>query len=156
SPPERDMEWTDAGIEGAWRFTQRLWRLVTENLAELPAPCAPAPAAFCETATALRRTVHKTVAACADGPGPFRVNRAVARIYELANTISAFSPADAADRWALREALEHLVRLLGPMMPHLGEELWQQLGHDRYLVDQPWPSADPALLSDKQTVLAVQ
>ncbi|HMA16668.1 MAG TPA: class I tRNA ligase family protein, partial [Kiloniellaceae bacterium] len=156
SPPERDMEWTDAGIEGAWRFTQRLWRLVTESLDGLPATGAPLPGAFSDAALALRRTVHKTVAACGEDLEQFRFNRAVARIYELANAVSAFTPADAGDRWALREALEQLVRLLGPMMPHLGEELWQQLGHAGYLVDEPWPVADPALVSDDQTVLAVQ
>jgi len=156
SPPERDMEWTDAGVEGAWRFTQRLWRLVGDNLEKLPAAGSAPPGSFAEAATELRRTVHKTVAACGDDLEQFRFNRAVARIYELANVLGGFEAGDAGARWALREGIELLVRLLGPMMPHLGEELWQQLGHRGYLVDAPWPSADSELASDDKAVLAVQ
>jgi len=156
SPPERDMEWTDAGVEGAWRFTQRLWRLVDENLAALPPAGAPLPGELSETAQELRRAVHKTVDACGDDLEQFRFNRAVARIYELANTLAGFSPQDAAGHWALREGLELLVRLIGPMMPHLAEEMWERLGHDGYLVDVAWPSAEASLVSDEKATLAVQ
>ncbi|MGF1631921.1 MAG: leucine--tRNA ligase [Kiloniellaceae bacterium] len=156
SPPERDMEWTDSGVEGAWRFTQRLWRLVGENLDGLPTKGAPLPDGLSEAVVELRRTVHKTVAACSDDLEQFRFNRAVARIYELANALTAFAPADAGGRWALREGLELLVRLVGPMMPHLAEELWQRLGYDGYLVDVPWPNAEVSLISDESAVLAVQ
>jgi leucyl-tRNA synthetase len=156
SPPERDMEWTVAGVEGAWRFTQRLWRLVLDSLAVLPAPGGPLPGPLTEATVELRRTVHKTVAACGDDLEQFRFNRAVARIHELANVLGGFEAGDAGARWALREGLELLVRLLGPMMPHLGEELWQQLGHRGFLVDAPWPSADSELASDDKAVLAVQ
>ncbi|MEQ9608167.1 MAG: class I tRNA ligase family protein, partial [Kiloniellaceae bacterium] len=156
SPPERDMEWTDAGVEGAWRFSQRLWRLVGENLAALPAKETPLPTDLSDSVVALRRTVHKTVAACGDDLDQFRFNRAVARIYELANALGGFTAEDAGGRWALREGIELLVRLIGPMMPHLAEELWRQLGHDGYLVDEPWPSAEDSLLSDEMATLAVQ
>jgi leucyl-tRNA synthetase len=156
SPPERDMEWTDAGVEGAWRFTQRLWRLVEDNLAGLPATLDPPPGALSPAAVELRRSVHKAVAACGEDLEQFRFNRAVARIYELANTLGAFTAQDVGAGWALREGVELLVRLLAPMMPHLAEELWQRLGKQRYLVDEPWPSADSALVSDDQAVLAVQ
>ncbi|MEQ8357478.1 MAG: leucine--tRNA ligase [Kiloniellaceae bacterium] len=156
SPPERDMEWTDAGVEGAWRFAQRLWRLVTENLAALPAKEAPPPAALSTAAQQLRRAVHKTVAACGDDLEQFRFNRGVARIYELANSLGGFKAVAPGDAWVLREGLELLVRLAGPMMPHLCEELWTQLGYGHFLVDEPWPTADPALVSDEQVILAVQ
>ena len=157
SPPERDMEWTDAGVEGAWRFNQRLWRLVGENLESLPAAEAPLPEGeLSEAVVELRRTVHKTVAACGEDLEQFRFNRAVARIYELANALGAFKAGDAGGRWALREGLELLVRLIGPMMPHLGEELWQRLGHSGYLVDAPWPMPDASLVSDEKATLAVQ
>jgi leucyl-tRNA synthetase len=156
SPPERDMEWTDAGVEGAWRFSQRLWRLVQDNLADLPAPSSTAPVGFGEPALDLRRAVHKTVAACGEDLEQFRFNRAVARIYELANTLGAFKIEGEDTGWALREGLELLVRLTGPMMPHLAEELWQQLGHETYLVDAPWPEADSSLVNDEKVTLAVQ
>ncbi len=156
SPPERDMEWTDAGVEGAWRFSQRLWRLVSDNLERLPAGATPLPGRLSPAAEELRRTVHKTVAACGEDLEQFRFNRAVARIYELANSLGAFKAQDAGDFWALREGLDLLVRLVAPMMPHLAEELWQLLGHGDFLVDEPWPEADPALISDAQATLAVQ
>ncbi|MGD1880390.1 MAG: leucine--tRNA ligase [Kiloniellaceae bacterium] len=157
SPPERDMEWTDAGGEGAWRFNQRLWRLVGENLESLPAAEAPLPEGeLSEAVVELRRTVHKTVAACGEDLEQFRFNRAVARIYELANALGAFKAGDAGGRWALREGLELLVRLIGPMMPHLGEELWQRLGHSGYLVAAPWPMPEASLVSDEKATLAVQ
>ena len=156
SPPERDMEWTDTGIEGAWRFTQRLWRLLDEALAHLPASGTAAPPAFPAPALALRREVHKTIDRVTKDVEGFRLNRAVAQIYELTNTISAFKAGDEAGQWALREAWEALVRLSAPMMPHLAEELWQRLGHDVMLVAQPWLEADPALLVDEVVTLAVQ
>ena len=156
SPPERDMEWTDAGAEGAWRFTQRLWRLVIENLAAMPSREAAMPGEMSAAALDLRRAVHKTVAACGEDLEQFRFNRAVARIYELSNTLGAFKAEDAGALWALREGLVLLVNLVGPMMPHLAEELWERLGQEGYLVDQPWPSADMSLVSDATATLAVQ
>ena len=156
SPPERDLEWTDAGVEGAWRFTQRLWRLVTENLEQLAPLGRPVPDKLEAAAREMRRAVHKTVDACGADLEKFRFNRAVARIYELTNTLSGFKPASESDRAVLREALEMLVRLIGPMMPHLAEELWHGLGHETLLADEPWPAADRALVADEQVTLAVQ
>src|SRR5262249_9281692 len=126
SPPERDLEWTEAGIEGAHRFVQRLWRQVTDSLAALPPPGAPMPRVKA-AATLLRRRTHKTIAAFTEDLERFRFNRAVARIYELSNAVGDFVPQSPGDFWTLREALETMVRLIEPMMPHLAEELWTQL-----------------------------
>ena len=156
SPPERDLEWTDAGVEGAWRFTQRLWRLVTENLDQLAPLGTPVPDKLEPAAREMRQAVHKTVDACGADLEKFRFNRAVARVYELTNTLSGFKAASESDRAVLREALEMLVRLIGPMMPHLAEELWHGLGHESLLADEPWPAADRALVADEQVTLAVQ
>ncbi len=159
SPPDRDLEWTDAGVEGAWRFTQRLWRLVLGALSRLPANGTPAPAGFSGEAEALRRAAHKTVLAMADDIERFRFNVAVARVHELANQIATFEASEArapGDAWALREALETLVVLAGPMIPHLMEELWSRLGHDTLLVETAWPVADPALLRDDTVTIAIQ
>jgi leucyl-tRNA synthetase len=157
SPPERDLEWTEAGVEGAWRFVQRLWRLVTTRL---PADAAR-PNGFDAAATALRRATHKTIAGVTDDVEKFHFNRAVARLYEFANTLNDAELApdgeDSGGRaWAMREALDTLVLLIGPMMPHLAEELWQVLGHDGLLVDRSWPAADPALVVDSSVTVAVQ
>ena len=99
---------------------------------------------------------HKTLQAFGDDLEGFRFNRAVARIYELANTLAGFTPGDGGGRAVLREALELLVRMIGPMMPHLAEEMWEQLGRDTLLADEPWPAAEAALLADAQVTLAVQ
>ena len=161
SPPDREMEWTDAGVEGAFRFVNRLWRLATERLDHLPAAGSAAPDTFGDAALSLRRTVHKAIAAVSTDIEAFRFNRAVARIYELANSLTTAAPGkegvEGSDvTWAQREGLEILTRLLAPMMPHLGEELWQRLGGDGLLVDQPWPEADPALLVEDSATIAVQ
>jgi len=157
SPPERDLEWTEAGIEGAWRFTQRVWRLAAEALDSLPPYGAPAPGTPGPAAQKLRQTSHQTITAVTDDIENFRFNRAVARLYELANAIAAFPASDLADdAWARREALETLVQLVNPMMPHLAEELWQLLGAPAPLTETAWPEADPALAREDTVTIAIQ
>jgi len=156
SPPERDLEWTEAGVTGAWRFQQRLHRLASEAIASLPPAGAPKPASFPQAATDLRRAAHKTIAGVSTDIEAFHFNKAVARLYELANAIGAFEAGDEPSRWALRETLEIFVRLIGPMTPHLAEELWQALGHRTLLADAPWPAAEDALLVDDTVTVAVQ
>jgi leucyl-tRNA synthetase len=156
SPPERDLEWTEAGVAGAWRFQQRLYRIATEALARLPAVGAPMPATFSHAAAELRRAAHKTVAGVSADIEAFHFNKAVARLYELANTIGASTAKDPSHGWALREALEIFVRLIGPMTPHLGEELWQALGHGTLLAEEPWPVAEAALLVEDTVTIALQ
>ncbi len=156
SPPERDLEWTEAGVAGAWRFQQRLYRIATEALALMPSADAGRPETFSDAATELRRAAHKTIAGLSADIEAFHFNKAVARLYELANTIGAAAPQDDGAKWALREALEIFVRLIGPMTPHLAEELWQALGHTTLLADAAWPVADPALLVDETVTVAVQ
>jgi len=153
SPPERDLEWTDAGIEGAWRYANRLWRMVAERDKPLPAPGTPIPATIAAGDQDLRRVTHQTIALVTDDLDKFRFNRAVARVRELTNASEARPDADAA---VVREALEAAVRLIGPMMPHLAEALWQALGHERLLADEPWPKADAALAIAETVTLAVQ
>jgi leucyl-tRNA synthetase len=154
SPPERDLEWTAAGVEGAWRFCQRLWRMTVGALEALP-PAGTKPTEGGEAGLALRRATHKTIAGVTDDIEKFRFNRAVARLYELANAIDD-AKAGGGIGGARREALETMARLLAPMMPHLAEELWRHLGHSSLLADLPWPEADPALTRDEAVTVAVQ
>ncbi|MBL8667123.1 MAG: leucine--tRNA ligase [Rhodospirillales bacterium] len=154
SPPERDLEWTDAGIDGAWRFVNRLWRMVEAAVVE--------PAAEGGTGKKdprrerLRRETHRTIARVTEDLEKFGFNRAVARIRELTNAVAELSGGAAAERAARRDALTVIVRLIGPLMPHLAEELWQRLGHDDLLAAQPWPQADPALLVEDRVKVGVQ
>ncbi len=156
SPPERDLEWTESGVTGAWRFQQRLHRIATEAIASLPAAGAAKPATFSDAATGLRRAAHKSIAGVSADIEAFHFNKAVARLYELANTIAGFDAKGDDALWAKREALEIFVRLIGPMTPHLAEELWQALGHKALLADSPWPAAEDALLVDDTVTVAVQ
>jgi leucyl-tRNA synthetase len=158
SPPERDLEWTEAGIEGIWRYVGRLWRLVTEPAQPLPPAGTAIPAELGDKARQARHIIHRTIATVSDDVEKFRFNRAVAHIRALTNELGALAEGSGgADVAAvLREGCEAVVRLFGPMMPHLAEELWQRLGHDRLLIDEPWPKADPALLVEDSVTLAVQ
>jgi leucyl-tRNA synthetase len=161
NPPERDMEWTEAGVAGAYRFTQRLHRLVREALPGLP-PAGGATADGGAQAKELRRATHRAIAAVTEALETFAFNVAVARIHEFANAIADATAAGGDDAAPLaaarREALETLARLTGPMMPHLAEELWSLLRPEeaRLVAELPWPEADPALLRAETVTLAVQ
>ncbi|MCA0247466.1 MAG: leucine--tRNA ligase [Proteobacteria bacterium] len=156
SPPERDLEWTEAGVTGAWRFQQRLFRIATAAIEKLPPVGTPKPGVFSDTAMALRRAAHKSIAGISTDIEAFHFNKAVARLYEFANIIDSAKAEDESAKWALREALEIFVRLIGPMTPHLAEELWGALGHKSLLADSPWPLPDGALLVDDTVTVAVQ
>jgi len=153
TPPERDIEWTETGAEGCWRFVQRVYRLITEAEG-LPPPGAIMPATLAEPSMELRRAVHRAIAWITDDLEALHFNRAVARIYELANAISGAAPA--IDGAVMREALETMVRLIGPMMPHLAETCWEILGHGSMLIDEKWPVADPDLVRAATITIAVQ
>lgn len=154
SPPERDLEWTEGGIEGAWRYVGRLWRSLQEDLPKLKGGAKPVT--FSKEAAELRAKTHKTVKGVADDIAAFVMNKAVAKIRELTNAMDSFEVKDDADAWALREAWEMLLPAINPMTPHLAEELWSQLGHTTLLTDSPWPKVDESLLVSDTVTLAVQ
>ncbi len=160
SPPERDVQWTDAGAEGAWRFIQKLTRLVTDAAGALPEPGAPAPESFSKPGEDLRRASHRAVKAVTGDLEALRFNRAIAQIHEFANKIAAAQQTDWRDQpdfaWAMREALEFITQLVGPIIPHAGEECWARLGYNSLLINQPWPEAEEALLIDDAITIAVQ
>jgi leucyl-tRNA synthetase len=147
TPPERDIEWTQEGAEGCWRFIQRIYRLVAE------ARDSPEGAANTDATLELRRATHRAIAAVTDDLNALRFNRAVAQIYSLANAIQGSTGASAAAR---REAVETLVLLIGPMMPHLGETCWRELGKTLLVASARWPVADPQLVASDTIVIAVQ
>ncbi|RIY02786.1 leucine--tRNA ligase [Aureimonas flava] len=160
SPPERDVIWTEAGAEGAHRFVQRVWRLVAETAETLRA-AGPGLGETSAAATQARRAAHRTAAGVGEDIERLAFNKAVARLYELVNTLSAaFSEEalarDPSLREAARESLSILTRLVAPMMPHLAEECWRTLGETGLCASAPWPKADPALLVDDEITLPVQ
>jgi leucyl-tRNA synthetase len=139
SPPERDLEWSEAGIEGAARFVQRVWRLANGS-----------ESAEGEDA-ALQRKLHRTIAAVGEAIEALQFNKAVAHLYELTSAIEKAKPS--ATR---HEAVRTLVLLAAPAAPHLAEEAWSALGDTTMIADAAWPSFDPALLVEDQVTLAVQ
>jgi leucyl-tRNA synthetase len=155
TPPERDIEWTEAGVEGAWRFTQRLWRIVNDAAAF----AARTSGGDDEGADELRRAAHRVLAAVTDDLSALRFNRSIARVYELANALGPAlqnkEPGEALVA-AVREATEFLVLMFAPMMPHLAEECWQVLGKSKAVVETSWPVWDAALLVEDSVVVAVQ
>jgi leucyl-tRNA synthetase len=160
TPPERDIEWTSGGVEGAHRFVQRVFRLITE-IAKL----APKPLTGRNRPTdsvGIRRDAHKAIDRVTKAIEELRFNSAVAYIYTLVNLLEAAvrdansaKPSDASQA-ALREGAEILVRIVAPMMPHLAEEGWAILGHESLVAEQPWPRPDPALLVEDTVTIAVQ
>jgi len=139
SPPERDLEWSESGIEGASRFVQRVWRLATTS--------KPGQGEDPD----LKRKLHRTIAAVGEAIEGLQFNKAVAQLYELTSAIEKAAPS--ATR---HEAVCALVVLAAPAAPHLAEESWAALGQSGLVSDAPWPTFDPALLIDDQVTLAVQ
>ena len=159
TPPERDIEWTSAGVEGAYRFLQRVWRLVNEAVEKGGRESVPAE--MSGEVLELRRATHRSIAAVTAAVEKLRFNVAIAHIYEFANALSAGLHAAGAQpgsdmRFALREAAEMLVRIAAPMVPHLAEECWLTLGNQGLLAEQPWPVPDPELLAEDTVTIAVQ
>jgi leucyl-tRNA synthetase len=162
SPPEGDVIWTDAGVQGAAKFTQRAWRLV-EELAGLAAPPdAAMPQGFSAAALDIRKAAHAALIKVEEDILRLRFNRAVAQLYDLANKLSAAIGAiespDIGDdlRFAVREAANIFVQLFAPMMPHLAEESWARLGHKGLVAEAPWPVADRSLIVENTISLPVQ
>jgi leucyl-tRNA synthetase len=139
SPPERDLPWSESGIEATWKFVQRLWRLFST------------PQGATGDDPALDRTLHKTIADMAADIDALQFNKAVARIHALTNAIEKAAPSASRDT-----AIATLVRLISPMMPHLAEEAWAAMGNKGLVADAPWPEADPALLVDDAVTIAIQ
>jgi leucyl-tRNA synthetase len=163
APPEKDLDWNDRGVEGASRFLNRVWRFVHANLPELKtAPRAPSGAGS-DAGRAFRRVIHETIRKVThDIEHDFHFNTAISAVMELVNALHEFERAslDGMPReersGLLREAVEATVLLLGPVSPHITEELWAALGHPQSLFKQRWPEPDPAALARDEVEIVVQ
>jgi leucyl-tRNA synthetase len=154
APPEKDLEWNEQGVEGCYRFLNRVWRAVYDNF-ELIADSGPVGTAEGEGRT-LRRLTHRTIRKVTeDIDGRFHFNTAIAAVMELVNAIYAFED-KARQPAVLREALETVVRLLAPFVPHLAEELWSCLGYEDGIERAGWPAWDAAALVEDVKVIVVQ
>jgi leucyl-tRNA synthetase len=161
SPPEKDLDWSDQGVEGSCRFLNRVWRMVTDRLDELdgvkPSDGREPLAGTCKD---LHRKTHQTIKKVTeDMEKRFHFNTAIAAVMELVNTVYLFSESgddSPLSRSVLREAVEATLKLLSPMVPHITEELWSRLGYDEMVLKIPWPSYDEEAIGEDQIVIVVQ
>jgi leucyl-tRNA synthetase len=176
APPEKEIEWSDAGIEGSWRFLARVWRLADSLRETIGGDGIPSPSTYelNESERALRRKTHETIKRVTVDLDPrVHLNTAVSAMMELVNELYAFcSPTaivpvgEEAERVGaiarpstvsvLKESIEALVRMLSPFAPHMAEELWEALGHDGGIVAAGWPSYDEAVAKADEIVIPVQ
>jgi len=161
SPPERDMEWTNAGVEGASRFIHKLWRMAQPDaLPDQGLSLAPKgmtmPSDLDDQAKTLIGATHRAIASISEDIDRFRFNRCVAALYTLSNSISDTKGNSESQQWARRFALEQLVQLMAPIAPHIAEEIWETLGHETMIAETPWPEADPAWLVEDKISIGVQ
>ncbi|MFQ5840011.1 MAG: leucine--tRNA ligase, partial [Candidatus Methylomirabilales bacterium] len=162
APPERDLEWSQEGVEGSFRFLNRVYRLVQDALPLLTEPVSPVPLQELSVGRALVRTIHATIKRVTeDIERAFHFNTAIAALHELTNALSGFevtgdAKEQAERRYVLRSGLDTLLTLLAPFAPHLCEELWAELGHVGRVSSEPWPRHDPAALETEEHLVVVQ
>jgi leucyl-tRNA synthetase len=156
APPEQTLEWSDEGVQGAFRFIKRLWKAVYDHVSSGPA--APLDkSALTEAQRTLRRHSHQTLAKVTDDIGRRRTfNTAIAAVMELLNAAAKFPQTAAQDRAVMQEALEIAVLTLSPIIPHVTHALWRGLGHRTALIDEPWLGVDPAALESATVQMVVQ
>jgi len=159
SPPERDVEYTESGVDGVWRFIQRLWTVFEALPANAPPPASARDAAAGASGPALdlRKASHRAIEGVTSAIEDFRFNSAVAKIHDFANALRKSADSEAPGMLAARaEACALMAQLIAPFMPHLAEEAWSRMGGQGFIHETPWPEADPALLVDDAIVLPVQ
>ena len=158
SPPERDMEWTNSGVEGASRFINKIWRLSLgeDQNKPLAAKDSPMPSSLDDITKKVIGEAHKTIAGITEDIDRFRFNRCVAALYTLSNAIGELKDNNEAQNWARRFGLETLARLIAPIAPHIAEEMWENMGHDQMVALLDWPKADEAWLVTETINMPVQ
>ncbi len=160
SPPEKDLDWSDQGVEGSYRFLQRVWRLVNDRADQLRGTMAPdGPAAAQGDNRQLIHKIHRTIKKVTEDVERFHLNTAIASVMELVNAIYKFvenEPADETSRAIIKEGCETVLRLLYPFVPHIVSELWETLGGDVDFLGAAWPRYDEELVKEEKVMIAVQ
>jgi leucyl-tRNA synthetase len=152
SPPERDIEWSDAGVEGCFRYINKISKTI-ENFIENSKTSTSA----LDKDNPLYKLMHKTISLVSEDLNRFHFNRAIARIREFSNAIfDIIAKDDRKDDATIKEAVKNLLILLSPFVPHIAEELWNNMGEKELLIKTSWPSADPKYIADDEVTIAVQ
>ncbi len=160
TPPNKDMEWTDEGIEGAWRYVRRIWTLFAQKIPlvvwALQENRVFEATTLSTSAVGLMKKVHHSIVLMTEALESYNLNKYMAYLREYSNAMSLFTPQGESDQWVLSQALRIFVQLMAPAMPHLAEEIGEQLGFAPGLHKHPWPVADQAFLKEETVVMAVQ
>jgi leucyl-tRNA synthetase len=157
APPEQTLEWSDEGVEGAFRFMKRLWKAVHQHVQGGPLEASLDRTALSPAQRDIRRQVHETLAKITNDIGRRRTfNTAIAAVMELMNGLARFDDRSAQGRAVVQEALEIVVLGLSPVVPHVCHALWQELGHDRAVIDERWPQVDAGALARDAIEVVVQ
>lgn len=159
APPEQDFEWTDEGIQGAYRFLQRYWNFVNKHLDKIRALSYSREElrGVEGKAKEVRREIHQTIKEYRrDFEERYQFNTAIAKIMKLLNTLQEFEPKSETDYKVLREGIEVMTLLLSPITPHIAEEVWELLGNEGFVVNQPLPESDEEALKLEEIEIPVQ
>ncbi|MDD5285750.1 MAG: leucine--tRNA ligase [Desulfuromonadaceae bacterium] len=157
APPEKDLDWNDQGVEGSFRFLNRIWKLVNDRLDEISGAAQVNVAALCPDERNLRRAVHKTIRKVTeDVEERFHFNTAIASVMELLNTLQPIKLCTPQSSAVMREALQSVILLMAPFVPHISEELWQRMGNTVSLSQTDWPKYDPEAVVDEELLVVVQ
>ena len=157
SPPERDINWSDAGIHGSWRFCQKIWTTITSNIELLSdEKIVHKHDEVSEHARALLQKTYQSLIDVSNSIENFQMNVGVAKIYELINYISKFKASKENEKSALKASLTILIRIIEPMVPHLAEECWSLCGNKKSLTSEPWPEVDHRYLLEKTATVVIQ
>ena len=158
SPPEQSLEWSDTAINGSYRFLKKLWKLIKthqdsiKDVSEISKNDG-----FNEDQNKLRRKTHQTISKVTDDIGRrYTFNTAIAAVMELVNEVSAFNVNDELDRQVIKEAIESILLLLSPIVPHICHQLWLDINHDQPIIDAEWPKFDPSLLKSETSLIVIQ
>jgi len=154
APPERDLDWNDQGVEGSFRFLNRIWRLVTENLEVLKND--PSPVNQDTPSQALHRKTHQTIQKVTEDIKRYHFNTAISMIMELANETYAILPLREETTGAFQEAVRAMLLLLSPFVPHITDELWYQMGGTTCLINESWPAFDNSATKVEEITLVIQ
>ena len=156
SPPEKDINWTDSGIHGAWKICQKIWTLVGKNQQFLEKSNESNVPNYEGRNLVFMKTIHQNLHAITQSIEKFQMNVSIARVFEIVNSISKFDIIDEKDSIAVREALFILIRVIEPMVPHLAEECWSLTGKESSISNEPWPKVDAKYLENKEVTVVIQ
>ncbi len=156
SPPEKDIKWSESGINGAWKICQKIWNLIIQNREYLSMNAASQNIVFEGNALSLMKLVHQNLKSVTESIEKFQMNVAIAKVFELVNAISKFETVKEDDKHAVAQSLKILIRIIEPIVPHLAEECWEFTNNTNSLLNEPWPKANELYLINNEVTVVVQ